>query len=109
MNTINDLITVLNEIAEICVQSNKEINEAGKEERKAIANKYLVKAKELETKLSSLRLSAKDSEHIRLLRETAKKLTKLFDNISKGRNTLAYANGVMMRKKIAEYRRRKRI
>ncbi len=109
MNTINELIRVLEEMSIMCFVSNAELKEADTKKRKEIAKTYLTKANDLEAKLKSLELNEKDSQHIGLLRDAFRNLSKFYSNISKGRTVLAYQNGLMMQKKVADYSKKKGI
>lgn len=111
MQTLKDIIPILEEMADICNDYvlHKSKLEHDPEECVLLAKRYVGYSKTQEKKLARLKLSEGDNQHFTILKDAAKHMTKLFVSESKNKKAAAYTHGLMVRNKIAEYRRRKNI
>lgn len=111
MSGLKELLPILEEMAGICNDYSTHKSKLSHNPKECIllAERYIGYAKAQEKKLSELKLNGRDRQHFSILRDVAKLLTKYFTLESKNKKVAALTTGLMIRSKIAEYRRRKNI
>jgi hypothetical protein len=109
VNTTNDIAEILTEMAEVVSDYALHKSKLDRAEGLLLAERYVGYSKKLDKKLTGLKLNATDRKHFSILREISASMTKFFVLESKGKTIAAHLVGVLVRTKVAEYRRRKNI